>query len=104
MPQSSSIVKIQTDVLIFTLQHVLTNVDLAEIETINKKKQAKLSLLKKEMDKKAGVVIDTINPSTWDTEELFGFLASQGYISEALSQKIYIPYFTQRNLVQCYRK
>lgn len=56
------------------------------------------------MDKKAGVVIDTINPSTWDTEELFGFLASQGYISEALSQKIYIPYFTQRNLVQCYRK
>lgn len=44
MPQSSSIVKIQTDVLIFTLQHVLTNVDLAEIETINKK-QAKLSLL-----------------------------------------------------------
>lgn len=39
------------------------------------------------MDKKSGVVIDTINPSTWDTEELFEFLASQGYISEALSQK-----------------
>lgn len=56
------------------------------------------------MDKKSGVVTDTINPSTWDTEELFEFLASQGYISEALSQKKYIPYFIQWNLVQCYRK
>lgn len=56
------------------------------------------------MDKMTGVVIDAVNPSTWDTEELSEFLASQGYISEALSQKIYIPYFTQWNLVQCYRK